>query len=186
MGPDADPDPTPADPPTGPTPSQAPAAPSAAAPSAAAPPDPATAWRTQMEEWKEKALRARADYENLVRRTARDAQAERDRNKARVLEGFLPLAELAHMAAQQAEAHPGPLTEGVRMLAREFDRLLEREGVVRTGTVGESADPARHEVLATEAVDGVKPGCVARVIQPGYLLGDKVLRYAKVAVAPAA
>ncbi|MEA3202924.1 MAG: molecular chaperone GrpE [Thermoplasmata archaeon] len=139
----------------------------------------------ELAEWKEKALRARADYDNLVRRTAREAQAERERNKARALEGFLPLAELAHMAAGQAEAHPGPLSEGVAMLAREFDRLLEREGVTRTGTVGEPADPARHEVLATEPRDGVAPGCVTRVLQPGYLLGGKVLRYAKVAVAPA-
>jgi molecular chaperone GrpE len=71
------------------------------------------------------------------------------------------------------------------MLAREFDRLLEREGVTRIGEVGEPADPARHEVLATEAAEGVAPGCVTRVIQPGYLMGAKVLRYAKVAVAPA-
>ncbi|MEA3143133.1 MAG: molecular chaperone GrpE [Thermoplasmata archaeon] len=146
---------------------------------------PAPGAEAQLAELREKVLRARADYDNLARRTAREAQVERERNKARVLEGFLPLAELAHMAARQAEAHPGPLTEGVVMLAREFDRLLEREGVTRIGEVGEAADPARHEVLATEAAEGVAAGCVTRVIQPGYLMGAKVLRYAKVAVAPA-
>jgi molecular chaperone GrpE len=151
------------------------------APPPAAEPAPAA---EGLAEWREKALRARADYDNLVRRTAREAQAERERNKARVLEAFLPLAELAHMAARQAEAHPGPLSEGVVMLAREFDRLLEREGVTRTGAVGEPADPARHEVLAAEAAEGVAPGCVSRVVQPGYMLGGKVLRYAKVVVAP--
>jgi molecular chaperone GrpE len=149
-------------------------------------PDALESLRAELEAWREKALRSRADYDNLARRTAREAETERERNRARVLEGFLPLAELAHMAARQAEAHPGPLSEGVAMLAREFDRLLEREGVTRTGEVGEAADPARHEVLATEPADGVAPGCVTRVIQPGYLLGGKVLRYAKVAVAPAA
>jgi len=159
------------------------------APSSAGPttPEAATAaLRAQAEEWREKALRARADYDNLQRRTAREAQVERERQKARVLEGFLPLAELAHMAARQAEAHPGPLSEGIVMLAREFDRLLEREGVTRIGQLGETADPQRHEVLATEAAKDVAPGKVSRVIQPGYLLGDKVLRYAKVAVAPPA
>lgn len=153
---------------------------------AAADPDPAARLRAEAAEWREKALRARADYDNLVRRTAREAELERERNKARVLEGFLPLAELAHMAAHQAQAHPGPLSEGVVMLAREFDRLLAREGVARTGTVGEAADPARHEVVATEPKEGAAPSTVTRVIQPGYLLGQKVLRYAKVAVAPAA
>ena len=63
---------------------------------------------------------------------------------------------------------------------------VEREGVSRTGNVGERVDPARHDVLATEAADGVEPGCVSRVIQPGYLLGEKVLRFAKVCVQPAA
>jgi molecular chaperone GrpE len=136
-------------------------------------------------EWKDKAMRARADYDNLHKRTARDAALERERNKARVLEGLLPLVELAHMAAHQAELHPGPLSEGITMLAREFDRMLEREGVARIGAVGEKADPAHHEILATEAADGVEPGCVSRIVQPGYLLGDKMLRYAKVCVAPA-
>lgn len=146
-------------------------------------PDPAL---REIGELRDKLARARADYDNLQKRTQRDAMQERDRNKARVLESFLPLLELTHMAAHQAEVHPGPLSEGVTMLAREFDRLVEREGVARTGNVGERVDPARHDVLATEAADGVEPGCVSRVIQPGYLLGEKVLRFAKVCVQPAA
>lgn len=135
-------------------------------------------------EWREKAARARADYDNLQKRTTRDADTERDRNKARALEGFLPLLELCHMAAHQAETHPGPLSEGIAMLAREFDRLAQREGLVRVGAIGEKLDRSRHEVVATEAADGVAPGCVSRIVQPGYLLGERVLRFAKVCVAP--
>ncbi|MEA3189781.1 MAG: molecular chaperone GrpE [Thermoplasmata archaeon] len=133
---------------------------------------------------RDRLARCRADYDNLQRRVHRDAQLERERNKARVLESFLPLLELAHMAAHQAEAHPGPVSEGVVMLAREFDRLAEREGLVRLGTVGEKVDPARHEVLAQEPAHGVPPGHVSRVVQPGYLLGERVLRFAKVCAAP--
>lgn len=138
----------------------------------------------QLASLRDQLARARADYENLQRRVARDATAETERTRARVLEGFLPLLELAHMAAQQAETHPGPLSEGVQLLAREFDRMAEREGLTRLGTKGEKADPARHEVIATEGADGVASGCVSRVVQPGYLLGSRVLRYAKVCVAP--
>ncbi|HLF16388.1 MAG TPA: nucleotide exchange factor GrpE [Candidatus Thermoplasmatota archaeon] len=160
-------------------------------PSPAPPPAPDAAAdlervRAEAAELKEKWLRARADYDNLQKRTARDAAAERGRQRARILESFLPLLELAHMAAHQAEAHPGPVSEGVVLLGREFDRFLEREGVVRTGAVGEVADPARHEVVAEEAAGGVPPGAVSRVVAPGYLLGDKVLRFAKVCVAPMA
>lgn len=139
---------------------------------------------------KERAMRARADYDNLQKRVTRDAALERDRAKARVLEGLLPLFELCQMAAHQAEAHPMPkeaagIAEGLRLLAREFQRFLEREGLVATGAVGEAFDRGVHEAVAEEAVEGVAAGAVSRVIQPGYRLGEKVLRFAKVAVQPA-
>lgn len=150
-------------------------------------PDPVAvdqALAAELAQWKDKALRARADYDNLSRRVARDAQVERERAKARVLEAFIPLNELAQMAGHQADTHPEHLADGVKMLAREFARMLEHEGLTPVGTVGEAFNPAYHEAVATEAVAGVAPGAVARVVQTGYRLGDKVLRYAKVAVAP--
>lgn len=136
----------------------------------------------ELAQWKDKALRARADYDNLSRRVARDAQLERERAKARVLEAFLPIHELAQMAAHQAEAHPGPVSEGVVLMAREFARLLEREGLVALGKTGEPFDPALHEAVAEEASPAVPKGHVARVVLPGYKLADKVLRHAKVTV----
>ena len=111
---------------------------------------------------------------------------ERERARARVLEGMLGLHELARMAAHQAQAHPGPVSEGVVLLAREFTRLLEREGLSTVDAVGVPFDASVHEAIATEAAAGVAPGHVARIIQPGYRLDGKVLRYAKVAVAPPA
>ena len=154
----------------------------APAPSDAAAVDQAMA--AELLAWKDKALRARADYDNLQKRVARDAALERERAKARVLEHFIPLNELAQMAGHQAQEHPGPLSEGVTLLAREFARMLEREGLTAIGTVGEPFNAAHHEAVATEAAEGVAPGAVARVIQAGYRLGDKVLRHAKVTVAP--
>ena len=139
---------------------------------------------------KERAIRARADYDNLQKRVTRDATLERERAQARVLEGLLPLFELCQMAARQAELHPMPkeadgIVEGLRLLAREFQRFLGREGLVATGAVGEAFDRSLHEAVAEEAVEGVAAGAVSRVIQPGYRLGEKVLRFAKVAVQPA-
>lgn len=146
-------------------------------------PDPRDA---QLADLRALVARARADYDNLQKRVARDAALERERAKARVLEGLLPVYELSLMAAHQAEAHPGPVSEGVVLLAREFGRLLEREGLVAVATVGAPFDRAVHEAVAEEAVDGVSPGHVSRIVQAGYRLGDKVLRFAKVAVQPAA
>jgi molecular chaperone GrpE len=144
----------------------------------------AEALRAEVAALKERLARARADYDNLQKRVARDAAAERDRAKARALEGLIPVLELAQMAANQAEAHPGPVSEGVVLLAREFRRALEREGLVPVGGVGEAFDRSRHEAVAEEAVPGVAQGCVSRVIQAGYMLDGKILRYAKVAVSP--
>ncbi len=144
-------------------------------------PDPRDA---QLADLRALVARARADYDNLQKRVARDAAFERERAKARVLEGLLPVYELSLMAAHMAEAHPGPVSEGVVLLAREFGRLLEREGLVPVSEVGVPFDRAVHEAVAEEAVDGVPPGHISRIVQAGYRLGDKVLRFAKVAVQP--
>lgn len=138
----------------------------------------------QLAQMRDRWARARADYENLQRRVERDAAIERDRAKARVLEGLLGVHELAQLAAAQAAQEPGPLAEGIQMVAKEFSRLLEREGLTPTGMVGEPFDARRHEAVAQEGGAADAPGTVTRVIQPGYRLGDKVLRFAKVAVAP--
>jgi molecular chaperone GrpE len=172
--------PDPTDPAAPQTPPEAPPATPAPAPAPA--PDLRDA---QLADLRALVARARADYDNLQKRVARDSLLERDRAKARVLEGLLPVYELAVMAAHQAEAHPSPVSEGVVLLAREFGRLLEREGLVPVAQTGVPFDRAVHEALAEEAVDGIAPGHVSRIIQAGYCLGDKVLRFAKVAVAPA-
>ncbi len=139
--------------------------------------------QAEITDLKDRLARARADYVNLQKRVERDAAAERDRVKARVLEGFLQVYEYGQMAAFEAERNPGPLAEGVKMIVREFDRLLEDTGVRPFGQVGEAFDRALHEACATEMGD-VAPGHISRVIANGYKLGDRVLRYAKVAVAP--
>lgn len=169
--------------PTDPAPPQPPAGPAQGTPPTP-PTPPADPRDAQLADLRALVARARADYDNLQKRVARDAALERDRAKARVLEGLLPVYELALMAAHQAQAHPGPMSEGIVLLAREFGRLLEREGLVAVADVGAPFDRAVHEAVAEEAVAGVEPGHVSRIVQAGYKLGDKVLRFAKVAVQP--
>jgi molecular chaperone GrpE len=139
----------------------------------------------QLADLRERLARARADYDNLHKRVQRDAHLERERARARVLEGLLPVLELARMAAHQAELHASPISEGVVLMAREFLRALEREGLSPIDAAGVPFDRQAHEAVGEEVMAGVPPGHVTRIIQPGYRLGDKVLRFAKVAVAPA-
>lgn len=133
----------------------------------------------QLRATEEKLARARADYVNLEKRVARDAALERERVKARVLEGFLPVFEYGKMAQVEAEKSPGPLAQGVDMVVREFERMLQNEGIIAFGTVGDKFDGSIHEAVSSE--DGPE-GEIVRVVTQGYRLGDRVLRYAKVVV----
>lgn len=137
----------------------------------------------ELDHLRDSLVRARADYDNLQKRVARDAALERERVKARFLEDFLRVFEYSQMAATEAEKQPGPLAEGVKMVHKEFQRLLEQEGLVPFGAVGDRFDATLHEAVETVAAKDVKGGHVARVVKPGYRLGERILRYAKVAVA---
>lgn len=150
-----------------------------------APVDSMEALQAQVADLEDKLLRARADYDNLQKRHLREADAERARAKARVIEPFLQVFEFAQMAATEADKHPGALAEGVKMLVREFDRHIHEQGVVSFGAVGEPFDAGLHEATGEAAVDGVDAGAVSTVVRPGYKLGERVLRYAKVTVQPA-
>jgi molecular chaperone GrpE len=123
--------------------------------------------------------RARADYSNLEKRVVRDAGLERDRIRARVLENFLGVFEFARMAEVEAEKAPGPLAQGVSMLVREFERSLQSEGVETFGAPGDAFDGSMHDAVSTEEGSANE---IVRVIAPGYKLGERVLRYAKVVV----
>lgn len=144
------------------------------------------ALQTEVASLNDRLARARADYANLQARTEREAALERLRVKARFLEGFLQVYEYGRMAVAEAERSPGPLAEGVKMVVREFERLLEAEGVRAVGAPGDAFDASLHEAVDEEPADDVAPGGVVRVVQPGYRLEDRVLRYAKVIVASSA
>lgn len=147
-------------------------------------PNPIAELESKVQELEDKLLRARADYDNLQKRHARDAELERERQKARVLEPFLQVFEFAQMAAKEAEKQPGSLAEGVKMLVREFERHLDEQGLKPFGTVGDAFDANLHEATGELNADGVEPGAVSSVLRQGYRLGERVLRYAKVTVQP--
>lgn len=146
--------------------------------------DPFAALEAKILEMEDKLLRARADYDNLQKRHAREAELEKERQKARLIEPFLQVFEFAQMAAREAEKHPGSLAEGVKMLVREFERHITEQGVAPFGAVGDVFDANLHEAVG-EADGDVDPGRVSSVLRPGYRLGDRVLRYAKVTTQPA-
>ena len=150
--------------------------------------DPVAEARSEAAEFKDKLLRTLAEMENLRKRTARlygiagfarDVLAVAD-NMHRALEAIGP--ELR----ERADAKVKALIEGVELTQRELLKVLEKNGVKKFSPQGEKFDPNVHQAMYEVPTSDQTPGQVAQVIQAGYMIGDRVLRPALVAVSKAA
>jgi molecular chaperone GrpE len=124
-------------------------------------------------------LRAQAELVNFRKRVERDREANRDVVVAEVIRALLPALD----DLTRAEAH-GDLTEGpMQVIAQKIRGGFDRFGLVQIGEKGETFDPNVHEALVQLPTPDATSQTVADVIEPGYKLGERVLRAAKVAVA---
>ena len=133
------------------------------------------------------AQRTQADFENYRKRTMRDVRAAEARGMSRLARELLPALDnldraLAAVEAsgEDAEHH---LTQGIRLVQSELSAALARAGIEGYAPKGERFDPAQHEAVAQQPVEGFEPGTIAEVLQVGYRLNDAVLRPARVIVA---
>ena len=127
-------------------------------------------------------LRLKAEFENYRKRVDREKPEWLKTGRAEVLAKLLPLFDLLqHAHAEVLAGHADtPLAKGMDAIFREFDKLFKEEGVGRIDPAGKAFDPHYHEAFGFTDKPGVEEGAVAEVLQAGYLLGDKVLRTAKV------
>jgi molecular chaperone GrpE len=135
-------------------------------------------------DWRDVALRLRADMDNYRKRQKRWSRDEIAREKARLLGRFLDVTDnLEHALAHVDRGDPAH--QGLQMAYDSMLNLLLREGVERVFAKGRVFDPTYHEAVATVpgAADGTDDMRVVDVVSPGYRLGDRVLRPAKVVVA---
>jgi molecular chaperone GrpE len=141
-------------------------------------------------ELKDKVLRTLAEMENLRRRTERevgDARTYGIAGFARDVLGIADNMQRALDAAQQelsGSTDPGvkTLLEGVELTERELLKALEKNGVKRFDPQGEKFDPNLHQAMYEVPDASVPSGMVMQVIQPGYMIGERMLRPALVAV----
>jgi molecular chaperone GrpE len=111
-------------------------------------------------------------------RVERDRQANREAVIAEVIRGLLPVLD----DLDRAEVH-GDLTGGpMEMVAQKLRSAFERYGLAPVGEVGEDFDPAKHEAMVRLPEAGAEGETVAEVIEGGYVLGERLIRPAKVAV----
>ncbi|BAK33627.1 GrpE protein [Microlunatus phosphovorus NM-1] len=134
--------------------------------------------KTQLGERTADLQRLQAEYVNYKRRVDRDRDVARKGGIEAVLKDLMSV--LDHIGS--AREH-GEVTGGFKAVADEIERVTARHGLESYGTAGEPFDPHIHEALMHAHADGIDgPTCV-QILQPGYRIGERILRPARVAVA---
>jgi molecular chaperone GrpE len=126
--------------------------------------------------------RLQAEYANYRKRVDRDRAMIRDLAVASVVESLLPVLDDIHLARQHGDLEAGPLAS----IADKLEATLAKYGVERFGEPGAAFDPAVHDALMhvdEELAAGTEVTTVVGVLQPGYRIGDRVVRPARVSVA---
>ena len=155
--------------------------------------DPVVEAKREAAEFKDKLLRTLAEMENLRKRTEREVLDARLYGIAGFARDVLAVADNMHRALeaigpelrQSADAKVKALIEGVELTERELLKTLEKNGVKKFSPQDEKFDPNVHQAMYEIPTSDLLPGQVAEVIQAGYMIGDRVLRPAMVAVSKA-
>ena len=129
-------------------------------------------------EYRERAARAEAELANFRTRVERDRQANREAIIVEVIRSLLPAVD----DLDRADAHGDLAGTPLELVAQKIRQSFERYGMAPVGEVGEAFDPAKHEAMVRLPNPDVTHDTVADVIEVGYLLGEKLVRPAKVAV----
>ena len=140
-------------------------------------------WQKQIAELTEALQRERADATNLRRRYEEQIASLQTLAKASVVRELLPVIDNFERALKHV---PADLTDndymkGIQSIVKQFEKTLEQLGVKRIKTVGEPFNPHLHEAISMEDGDG-EHEVVCEELQPGYQMGEEVLRHAMVRV----
>lgn len=142
--------------------------------------------RNELAEYKDKYVRLFAEFENARKRNERErGEFVKYANEGLITE-FLGIVDDLERTVQAAKANQPDqdvLLKGIEMVFGRMKELLKRNGVQPMKSVGEKFDPHCHEILMLVDSDEHDDGMVIEEFQKGYLLGDKVVRTAKVKVA---
>lgn len=137
----------------------------------------------QIAELTEALQRERADATNVRRRYEEQLASLQTLAKASVVRDLLPVIDnferaLKHAPTDLADNH---YIKGIQGVVKQFEQILDKLGVQKIKTVGEHFDPHLHEAVSMEEGDG-EHEIVSEELQPGYQMGDEVLRHAMVRV----
>lgn len=140
--------------------------------------------RAEAESYRDQALRAHAEAENVRKRAERDVEAARKFALERFATELLGVRDSLELGLQAAREDAGAdkLKEGMELTARMLAQAMEKFGVEVIDPRGEAFDPSYHEAMSVQESGEHEPNTVLSVMQKGYLLNGRVLRPAMVLV----
>jgi molecular chaperone GrpE len=143
--------------------------------------------RQKAEEYLDLLRRTQADFINYRRRASQKHEEIRLAAQCEILARLLPILDDFGRAlgATPPELAKHPWAQGLFLIARRLTTVLDQLGVRQLGTPGEPFDPRWQEAITTEERADVPEGTILQVLQPGYALGERVIRPAQVIVASA-
>jgi molecular chaperone GrpE len=153
-------------------------------------PKASTSLDRELAEYKDRLLRTLADMENMRKRTEREVTDARIYGISAFARDILGVADNMHRAMQalddelraKADDSMKALLDGVELTERELMNVLEKHGVKKIEPLNQKFDPNRHQAMFEVEDASVPSGTVVQVMQAGYLIGERVLRPALVAV----
>ena len=139
--------------------------------------------KKEVEQYKDKYLRAVAEFDNYRKRTLKEKAELLLNGSEKAVCAFLPILDDFERAIADKTEDVNAIKEGMQIIFNKFNKTLESLGVKKIETEGKDFDVDFHEAVAmVPGMGDYKKGKVIDCVQTGYQLNDKVIRHAKVAV----
>ena len=137
----------------------------------------------QLEGANDKYLRLAAEYDNYRKRTAKEKETIYQDAKMETIGKFLEVYDNLERAVGQAGDEENVHKKGMEMIFHQLETVLEKLGVTVVDPTGEAFDPEQHSAVMHIDSEELGENTVSQVFQKGFLLGEKVIRFATVQVA---
>ncbi len=129
----------------------------------------------------DKYLRLMAEYDNFRKRTVREKEELATFAKAQIITPFLSVLDNLERAVLNAD--DSPLSQGVKLVIKQYEDIFKALGVETIKAEGEKFDPNFHNAVMHKDDDSIGEGIITKELQKGYKIGDKVIRFSMVEVA---
>lgn len=143
-------------------------------------------WRKKAEEYYDQLLRLKAEFENYRKRIEKEKVELIEWARYDFILSILPLFEMMRMAQShitEANSDLESIKTGLAMIFSEFDKVFKNAGLSEIDLLGKPYDPMSCEIVGVVDGNDEDDGKVVEIVQPGYLLKDRVLKPAKVRIA---